>query len=125
MWTRCVPLATMLVVGCDAVPDVTFADVDASAVDDAGNDGAISDATSDQPSADQLSPEAGWNTCSMVVPMVPFAYATACCGPVACNGAAFNNCAATCADCLKCSTLDLCCPNAQNKAVCRSTLKCN
>lgn len=54
------------------------------------------------------------NTCPNQVP----SFATVCCGPVACSG---PNCAATCNDCMAhCTIFDLCCPNAQNRAVCRS-----
>ena len=81
---------------CDAVPDITYVP------DDAGSyDGPL--------------PEG--NTCPNLVP----SYATACCGVIPCFG---PNCVATCTDCQTCSPLDLCCPNAQNHAVCKSTLSC-
>lgn len=57
------------------------------------------------------------NTCPDLVP----SYATSCCGVIPCFGA---NCPATCADCQSCSPLDLCCPNSQNKAICKSSLRC-
>ena len=89
-------------------------DVEASADLDASGDAppSIDDASSDGPA-----PEAAPNTCPDQVP----SYATVCCGPIPCNGA---NCIATCTDCAKCSPLDLCCPNAQNKAVCKPSLRC-
>jgi len=79
---------------CEAVPDITY--VEAGSFDGPLPDG---------------------NTCPDLVP----SYATACCGVIPCFGA---NCVATCADCQACSPLDLCCPNAQNHAVCKSTLTC-
>ncbi len=94
-------LALAALAACEAVPDVVYVGDDAG---DAGGDSAtIPD---------------GANTCPGLVPP----YATACCGAIPCSGA---NCAATCADCARCSLLDLCCPNAQNRAVCRPSLRCN
>jgi hypothetical protein len=85
-------LAILVTCACDAVPDVTYS----------VGDGAI-----DAP-----------NTCPDQVP----AYATACCGPIACNG---SNCTATCTDCVaKCTLAQLCCPTVQDRAVCKTNLQC-
>jgi hypothetical protein len=62
--------------------------------------------------------DAGFDGCPNQVP----SYATSCCGPIPCFG---SNCAAAATDCIaKCSVLDLCCPNAQDQAVCKRTLVC-
>ncbi len=79
---------------CQAVPDVQYDEGGTPP----GDGGAAADA----------------NTCPSLVP----SYATVCCGPIACLGA---NCPATCSDCqARCGLFDLCCPNAQNRAVCRT-----
>lgn len=81
-----------LAVACEAVPAVTYAEGDASV------DGA-SDAES---------------TCPSAVP----AFATSCCGPIPCFGAA---CTAACSDCVsRCTLAELCCPNAQARATCKA-----
>ncbi len=100
----------MTTLACSAVPDIAFGYNDGATVDDTG------DATSDQ-QAQVDAGEAGSATCPNAVP----SYATMCCGPVACSG---PNCVATCLDCAKCSALDLCCPNAQNRAVCKPLQHC-
>ncbi len=85
-----------LILGCEAVPDITYIP------DDASFDGALPDG----------------NTCPNLVP----SYATACCNIIPCSGA---NCVATCLDCqASCTPDQLCCPSPQNKAVCRTTLLC-
>jgi hypothetical protein len=62
--------------------------------------------------------DGGDNTCPSQVP----SYATICCGPVPCFGA---NCVAAQADCEQtCKPTDLCCPNAQNHAVCSPNQQC-
>lgn len=61
--------------------------------------------------------DAGDNTC----PQVP-SYATICCDQVPCQG---PNCVAACSDCAQsCKPTDLCCPNAQNHAVCSPNPQC-
>ena len=60
----------------------------------------------------------GGNTCPGQVPP----YASVCCGPIPCYGA---DCVATCQDCVsRCTLSDLCCPNAQFRATCRTNLVC-
>lgn len=93
-WIAVLALAP-LCLACEAVPEIIYIP------DDAGFDGPLPDG----------------NTCPDLVP----AYATACCGVIPCFG---PNCAATCTECQTCSPLQLCCPNAQNHAVCRSGLAC-
>ena len=62
--------------------------------------------------------DGGDNTCPMFVP----SFADICCGAVPCKGV---NCVAACNDCESaCKTTDLCCPNAQARAVCRPNLQC-
>lgn len=94
---------------CAAVPDVRF-------VDDSASDGG--DASADGPVTDGPTLDGAANTCPAQVP----AYASACCGAIACSGA---NCATACADCAKCSPQDLCCPNSQGKAACKPNGRCN
>jgi hypothetical protein len=85
-------MAALALCACEAVPDVVYTDGGAIV------DGQVSDT----------------NTCPSQVPP----YATVCCGPIACTG---TNCVATCSDCVaRCGLLDLCCPNAQNRAVCKT-----
>lgn len=80
-------------VACDAVPDVSFED-DAAIVPDGGN------------------------TCSSIVP----AYATQCCGPIACSG---TMCTAACSDCVQqCALAELRRPNAQGHVICKANLQC-
>ena len=62
--------------------------------------------------------DGGDNTCPSQVP----SYATICCGDVPCQG---PNCIAASDDCAKtCKPTDLCCPNAQNHAVCSPNTQC-
>ncbi len=95
--------------GCGAVPDLVFESADATF--DSASD------ASDETQVDAAVGDAGPSTCPNMVP----SYATICCGPIACSG---SNCVATCSDCAKCSPLDLCCPNAQNRAVCKPGQHC-
>ena len=101
-----------LTIGCGTVPDLIFADYD----------GAIGDGASDASDATTIDSSTTPDAASGCPAQVP-PYASACCGPIACLGV---NCAATCGDCvLKCSPLNLCCPTASNKAVCRASNVCN
>ncbi len=93
MIARATIVIALALSACQAVPDVQY--------DDGGvpGDGAVATDA---------------NTCPSLVP----SYATVCCGAIACSG---TNCPATCNDCqLHCGVFDLCCPNAQNRAVCRA-----
>ncbi len=87
---RFVLILALATCACQAVPDVIF------------DDGGVGDAIDES------------NTCPNMVPP----YASVCCGPIPCIG---SNCEATCNDCMaSCKLSDLCCPNAQNRAVCRT-----
>ena len=118
---RRLALLALLAAGCGSVPDLVFVDpLDAGAnldeaTDAASIDGASTDAAADA-RADASVPDA--TTCPSAVPE----FATACCGSVPCYG---PDCSTSCAECMKCPSLQLCCPSTPGKVVCKPNLRCN
>jgi hypothetical protein len=101
----------VLLAGCGSVPSLTF-------VGDAGSD--ASDGSSSTDAGADATDAAAQPDTSTGCPGKAPSYATTCCGPIACKDGQ-GKCSLGCGDCqATCKSGDLCCPDYQNKAVCKS-----